>query len=158
MTTEHETPDRWRGRRKLWTLVDYTNKIKEFVYYKSDEAKYLHSPETPRKSAGQRAVSTLLPTFFPRGIPQLSPDPVDKRLFNVEAATHPDPPAQPTTEDPMTNHPRCPVCNHPATSTTHRKKAGVAFADCICPNEHLWSTHWLLPIVPLDPLPDQEAS
>lgn len=58
----------------------------------------------------------------------------------------------------MTNQPTCPVCQQPATDTTKRTKNGVAFADCICPNEHLWSTHWLLPTVPLDPLPTQEAS
>ncbi|MBM0124568.1 hypothetical protein [Pimelobacter simplex] len=58
----------------------------------------------------------------------------------------------------MTNHPRCPICNQPATDVTKRTRRGIATAECVCSNEHLWSTRWLLPIVPLDPLPDQEAS
>ncbi|WP_377322639.1 hypothetical protein ACFJIY_24515 [Pimelobacter simplex] len=58
----------------------------------------------------------------------------------------------------MTEKPICPVCTQPAADVSQRTKRGIAVAECICPNEHLWSTRWLLPTVPLDPLLDQEAS
>lgn len=57
----------------------------------------------------------------------------------------------------MTTTPTCPICREPAADTTERTKRGITYADSICPNQHLWQSHWLLPAIPVDP-PDQEAS
>lgn len=90
----------------------------------------------------------------------LSPEPVDNRPQMARADRSRMAGSPPRTADPeeltMTD-PTCPVCREPAADTTERTKRGIAYADYICPNQHLWHSHWLLPAIPVDP-PDQEAS
>lgn len=57
----------------------------------------------------------------------------------------------------MPHPPNCPTCGQPAAPTAERTLRGVRWAYYLCPNDHPFGMHWLLPAIPVDP-PDQEAS
>lgn len=153
------------NQANLWTfdeiLAHNNKKNEEFFLDKIDEAPYLHTDMPVGKAAGQRADNPPLPGVLPCSSTRPAYHVLQAcgmRLFVVGHTAHAVPPRRPDQEEQMTDQPTCPVCNQPAADVTHRTKRGIATAECVCPNEHLWSTRWLLPIVPLDPLPDQEAS
>ena len=154
------------NRLNLWILdeilAENDKKNQEFFLDKIDEAPYLHTHLPVGKAAGQRSNHPQLSPLSSPARPQRPAYHVlqacGMRLFVVGHTAHAVPPRRPYQEEQMTDQPTCPVCAQPAVEVTERTKRGIATAECVCPNEHLWSTRWLLPLVPLDPLPDQEAS
>lgn len=46
----------------------------------------------------------------------------------------------------MIDQPLCPVCQEPAVEEVRRLRRGIGSADYLCPNEHIWTTRWLVPV------------